>query len=246
MGVIPPIDQSDVNALLQRVADLLESANSCQRDERSADADSLVAKAKQLATGNPNASAMVDLFCATTFLEQGNREQGLQALASMLTEYSEWLGTPEGRDMYEFIQLQRAFSLMHLGKNLEAQPLLEQAAQFELGSEVMGDVHCHLATCYHELSLYGLAKEQFERADAFGVSEEWQPAFHYDYGHTLYELGEFQRAKREFILCLQSGQSGTSGPEPALRYSWLAATCRKLGEHPEARVYEDRARSLKP
>ena len=224
----------------------MESANSCQREERSADADSLVAKAKQLAIGNPNASAMVDLFCATTFLEQGNREQGLHALASMLTEYSEWLGTAEGRDMYEFIQVQRAFSLMHLGKFLEARPLLEQATQVELDGEVMGDVHCHLASCYHELSLYGLAKEQCERADAFGVRQEWQPSFRYDYGHTLYELKEFQRAKREFILCLQSGQSGPSDPAPALRYSWLAATCRKLGELSEARAYEERARSMKP
>jgi tetratricopeptide (TPR) repeat protein len=189
---------------------------------------------------------MVDLFCATTFLEQGNREQGLHALASMLTEYREWLASAEGRDMYEFIQVQRAFSLMNLGKTLEARPLLEQAMQFELNGEVRSDVHCHLGGCYDELSLYGLAREQFERADALGVSEEWQPAFHFSYGHTLYELKEFQRAKREFILCLQSGESVPSDPEPALRYPWLAATCRRLGEHSEARTYEERARLLKP
>lgn len=211
----------------------------------------LVAKAKQLAAENQNASAMVAFFCATTFLEQGNQEQGLQALASMLTEYGEWLATDEGRDMYEFIQVQRAFSLMHLGKTLEARPLLEQATQFKLNPETItgetrSDVHCHLGSCYHELCLYGLAREQFERADALGVSEEWLPEFHYCYGHTLYELKEFQRAKREFILWLQSGQSAPSDPELALRYSWLAATCRKLGEHSEAKAYEDRARSLKP
>jgi tetratricopeptide (TPR) repeat protein len=87
-----------------------------------------------------------------------------------------------------------------------------------------------------------LAREQFERADALGVSEDWQPAFHYYYGYTLYELKEFQRAKREFILCLQSG---SSGPEPALRYSMLAATSRKLGEYSEAGTYEERAKKLK-
>jgi tetratricopeptide (TPR) repeat protein len=243
LTAITPIPQSDAEDLLQRVADLLESANSCQRQERSGDADSLVAKAKRLAAGNQNASAMVDLFCATTFLEQGNREQGLQALASMLTEYREWLATDEGREMHEFIQVQRAFSLVHLQRNLEAKPLLEEATKFDLDEEVRSDVHCHLGRCYHELGLYALAREQFMRADALRVSEEWQPVFHYYYGYTLYELKEFQRAKREFILCLQSGPSG---PEPTLRYSMLAATSRKLGEHSEAAAFEQHAKSLKP
>ena len=85
-----------------------------------------------------------------------------------------------------------------------------------------------------------MAKEQFERANALGVEEDWQAAFHYYYGYTLYELKEFQRAKREFILCLQSGPSG---PELSLRYSMLAATSRKLGEVSEARVYEEKAKS---
>ncbi len=185
---------------------------------------------------------MVDLFCATTIMEQGNRERGLQALASMLTEYREWLATDEGLEMYEFIQVQRAFSLMHLGKILEARPLLEQAPKFDLDEALRSDVHCHLGRCYHELGLYALAREQFLRADALGVSEEWQPAFHYYYGYTLYELKEFQPAKREFILCLQSGPSG---PEPALRYSMLAATSRKLGEYSEAAAFEQHAKSLK-
>jgi hypothetical protein len=90
--------------------------------------------------------------------------------------------------------------------------------------------------------LYRLAQEQFELANALGVSEEWQPVFHYYYGYTLYELKEFQPAKREFILCLQSGPSG---PEPTLRYSMLAAVSRKLGENSEARSYDETAKSLK-
>jgi tetratricopeptide (TPR) repeat protein len=227
---------------LQKVADLLHKANCCQIEQRIADADLLVDQARHLAGANQYASAMVDLFCATTSLEQRNTELGLQALASMHVKYSEWFSTAEGRAMHDFIQLQRAFSLMALGKNPEAQPLLEQATQFELDSEVRGDVHCHLGRCYHKLSFYDLAKEQFERANELGVSEDWQTTFHYYYGYTLYELKEFQRAKREFILCLQSGESG---PEPSLRYSMLAATSRKLGEHSEAAVFAAQAKSLK-
>ena len=132
---------------------------------------------------------------------------------------------------------------MYLQKNVEAKLLLEEAVQFELGAEVRSDVHCHLGRCYHELAFYQLAKEQFERADALGVSEEWQPVLHYYYGYTLYELNEFQRAKREFVLCLQSG---SSGPERTLRYAMLAAVSRKLGELAEAAAFEQQAKALQP
>jgi len=64
--------------------------------------------------------------------------------------------------MYEAIQVQRAFSLTHLQKNA-AKPLLEEATPFELSAEVRSDVHCHLGRCYHELAVYKLAREQFER-----------------------------------------------------------------------------------
>ena len=87
-----------------------------------------------------------------------------------------------------------------------------------------------------------LAREQFERANALGVSEEWQPVFHYYYGYTSFELREFQRAKREFILCLQFGSPGR---EPTLRYAMLAAVSRKLGEHSEAAAIERGAKLLK-
>jgi len=236
------------NDLLPRIAELLDQANRCHKEKRRVEADLIVAEAKQLAATDQHASAVVELFCATTFLEQDNREQGLRALASMLGEYRDWLATPEGRPMYEFIQVQRAFSLVHLGRNLEARPLLEAAVQFDFGTEdideeVRSDVHCHLARCYHELSLFQLAREQFEQTEALGVSEEWKSIFHYYYGYTLYELGEYQRAKREFMLCLQSG---SSGPEARLRYLMLAATSRMLGEYSEARAYEERAKSEKP
>jgi tetratricopeptide (TPR) repeat protein len=150
--------------------------------------------------------------------------------------------------MYEFVQVQRAFTLMHLDRKLEARPLLEAATKFDLDAEEIDEgvrsyVHCHLGRCYAELSLYQLAREQFEQANALGVSEDWKPTFHYYYGYTLYELKEYRRAKREFIICLQSG---SPGPEARLRYLMLAETSRKLGEYSEARAYEERAKSEKP
>lgn len=123
----------------------------------------------------------------------------------MLIEYREWLKSTDGRAVYELVQIHRAFSLMHLQRNLEARPLLEEATDFQLDAEVRSNVHCHLGRCYHELSLYLLARKQFEYANALGISEEWQAVFRYYYGYSLYELKEFQRAKREFILaCSQA------------------------------------------
>ena len=234
--------QNDTDDLPRRIGDLLENAERYNSQGSFANAAVQVDEARLLAAGNIQASAEIDLFCAIALLEREQREEGLRSLESILMKYENWLKTPDGRSVYEAVQIQRAFSPMHAEKGLEARPLLEQAAGFELDTEVRSDVHCHLGRCYHELGLYSLAKEQFERAKALGVSEEWLPAFHYCYGYTLYELKEFQRSKREFILCLQSGPSG---PEAWLRYSMLAAACRKLGEHAEARAYEERAASSK-
>ena len=96
----------------------------------------------------------------------------------MLIEYKTWFNTPEGRDVYELVQVQRAFSLIHLERNAEARPILEEAVEFQSDSEVRSSVHCHLGRCYHELSWYVMAKEQFECANALGVEEDWQAVFH--------------------------------------------------------------------
>jgi tetratricopeptide (TPR) repeat protein len=227
---------------LKKVACLLEEATRRQERGQFDEAETLMAAAKQLAAANAQASAEIDLFRAMSLLKENRREEGVQSLSAMLIAYADWFKTPDSRDVYELVQVQRAFSLIHLERNEEARPILEEALSFHVESGVQSDVSCHLGRCYHELSLYPLAKEQFERADALGVKEDWRSVFHYYFGYTLYELGEFQRAKREFILCLQSG---SSGPEESMRYAMLAATSRKLGEHSEARSYGERAKSLK-
>lgn len=236
------IPTSDPNDLLNRIGTLLQEANRQQSAGHFRDAELSIAEARRLAQGHTQALAEVDFFYALSLLERDKRNEGVEALSAMLVQYKAWFNTTEGRDLYELVQIQRAFSLIHLERKEEARPLLEEAVTFQLDSEVRSDVHCHLGRCYHELSLHTLARKQFERAHALGVSEEWQPAFHYYYGYTLYELKEFQRAKREFILCLQSGPYG---PEESVRYAMLAATSRKLGERSEARTYDKKAKSLK-
>jgi tetratricopeptide (TPR) repeat protein len=232
----------DSNDPLEKAACLLEEATRRQEQGQFRDAETLMAEAKQLAAADVQACAEIDLLRATSLLKESRREEGVESLSAMLIEYADWFKNPDSRDVYEAVQLQRAFSLMHLEKNEETRPVLEEAVSFQLESGVQSDVSCHLGRCYHELSLFTLAREQFERANTLGVKEAWQPAFHYYFGYTLYELSDFQRAKREFILCLQSGPSG---PEESMRYAMLAATSRKLGEYSEARSYDEKAKSLK-
>jgi tetratricopeptide (TPR) repeat protein len=236
------IPTSDPNDPLHTIGVLLQEANRQQSAGHFKDAELSIAEARRLAQSQTQVLAEIDFFCALSLLEQDKRLEGVEAMAEMLIRHKELFNTPEGRDLYQLVQVQRAFSLAHLERKEEARPLLEEAVAFQLDSEVRSDVHCHLGCCYFELSRYPAAREQFERANALEVTEEWQAAFHYYYGYTLYELKEFQRAKREFILCLQSGPSG---PEESFRYAMLGATSRKLGELSEARFYDEKAKSLK-
>jgi tetratricopeptide (TPR) repeat protein len=233
---------ADVDEPLERAASLCEDAEQCQEQGRFEDAEKLVAEARNLVEGNRQACAEIDLFRARSLLKANKLEEGLRNLAAMLAEYADWFGNPDSREVYEMVQLQRAFSLVHLERNEEALPLLEEASSFQLERKVQSDLHCHLGRCYHERSQYSLAKEHFERADALGVGDDWRSVFHYYFGYTLYELKDFKRAKRQFILCVQSGDSAL--PE-SMRYAMLAAASRKLGEHSEARRYDEKAKSLR-
>jgi len=232
---------ADLDEPLKRAASLFEEAEQCQEQGRFEDAEKLLVEAKSLVAGNQQACAEVDLLRAISLLKMNEREKGVQSLKAILSDYADLFKNPDSREVYEMVQLERAFSLVHLERKEEALPLLEEALSFELERDVQSDLHCHLGRCYHEHSQYSLAKEHFERADALGVSDDWRPLFHYYFGYTLYELKDFQRAKRQFILCVQSGNSA---PPQSMRYAMLAAASRKLGEHSEARRYDEKAKSL--
>ena len=81
---------------------------------------STTAEARRLAQGHTQALAKIDFFCAVSLLEQDKRDEGVQALSTMLIEHKAWFNTPEGRDLYELVQVQRAFSLIHVERNEEA------------------------------------------------------------------------------------------------------------------------------
>lgn len=159
---------ADLDEPLERAASLLEDAERRGEQGRFEDAERLAIEAKNLVEGNWQACAEIDLFRARTLLQAQRLEEGVRNLTAILTEYADLFKNPNSREVYEMVQLQRAFSLVHLEKSDEALPLLEEALSFQLEKDVQSDLHCHLGRCYHERSRYPLAKEHFERADALG------------------------------------------------------------------------------
>jgi tetratricopeptide (TPR) repeat protein len=202
-------------------------------------ASTCVLTAKELVRGDVIASAQVEFFAATLLLTQNQRDDGLQALSTILKEYSNKLEGEEGRDLYKQIQMQRGFTSMHLGLYEDARPILEEVSLFEPPSQHGNDVHCQLGLCYFELGLYTLAREQFYLVRELGVSDEWASTYHYYFGYVFYKVEDFAAAKRELLLCLQSG---TEDPPQSSIYKLLAATYRKLGEPKQARLYEQSTR----
>ena len=213
---------------IQRAGYLIDQANCYSELRQFEDAARCFADARKLAVDDTMARAQIDLCAAQALLADDRRERGLEALSEMLSKYADFFqNDKESRELYEQVQLQRGFSLMHGSKYKDARPLLEEATSFQLSQESKSDLHCHLGRCYHELALHELAKEQFQLARAIGISEEWDATFHYCFGYALYELGEFSNSRRELILCLQSR---AAGPPQKLICGMLAIVSRKLGE----------------
>jgi tetratricopeptide (TPR) repeat protein len=222
---------------IQKAGYLVDQANCYSELRQFGDSLNCLAEAKKLASDDTLARAQIDFCTATVLLKDDMREQGLEALSRMLSEYADlFRDSTDARELYEQVQMQRGLSLMHLSKISDALPLLKEAVSFELDQESKSNVHCHLGRCYHELAFYDLAKEQFQLGQALGITEEWDATFHYYFGYTLYELGDFSRARRELILCLQSS---SSGPPRSLIYKMLAVVSRKLGETEQGRLYEN-------
>lgn len=217
---------------------LLDEATCYTNIGNTSEANKCISKARTLIGGDPLALAQIDYLTASLLIEDGRREEGLQALADIVSRNPPWLKSKQGRELYEKIQIQRGFTLMHLCKSTDAHPLLEEASSFQLEDDVRSSVHCHLGRCYHELGRYSLAKKQFVAAQRLGIPEEWEGTFHYYYGYTLYQLKEFDAAKRELILSLQTGSNGPPAP---YKYKLLAAIYRKLADHAQARRYDDMA-----
>lgn len=225
---------------LEKANYLIEEAE-CHRQLREFErASECVTKARELASSDVIASLQIRYFEATLLISQDKCEEGLDVLSTILRDHSKELQHGEGCELYEEIQIQRGFTLMHLERYADARPLLEEATTFALPANRRSDVQCHLGLCYFKLGFYADASLQFQQAETIGISDEWVSTFHYYWGYTLYEVGEFAVARRQLLLCLQSG---ASGPPRSYAYKLLAAICRKAGDRKQARMYEKMAKS---
>jgi tetratricopeptide (TPR) repeat protein len=225
----------------EKISVLLDEATCYSRLNQVPRAQACIAEARCLAEGDDEASASADFVASVSLIDQGKREEAVNALSRLLSRYSTLLRKPDERELYEAVQLQLGFTLMFMARREAARPILEEAVSFKISTTEKSRVLCHLGRCYHELAMYQEAKEQFNKAQELGIPEDWESTFHYYFGYTLYELKEFQAAARELVLCLQSG---VPGPPSALVYKMLAAIYRKLGDHRQARAYNKMARSL--
>src|SRR5437763_805709 len=94
-------DPSPDDEPLKRAASLLEDAERCQEQGRFEDAEKLVAQAKNLVAGNPQACAEIDLLRAISLLKANKREEGVRNLSEILAEYADWFKTPDSPAVYE-------------------------------------------------------------------------------------------------------------------------------------------------
>jgi tetratricopeptide (TPR) repeat protein len=225
--------------LLEKANYLIEQAECYRQLGQFEKAGACAISARELTNNDRIGSAQVEYFMATLLIAQEKREEGLLALSTILRDYSKELECDDdGRELYEQIQMQRGFALMQLARFADARPPLEEVCLSQPG-KCHPDVLCHLGHCYVELGLYAVAREQFQLVGELGVTDLWAPAYHYYFGYALYELKDFAAAKRELLICLQSG---THGPPESYVFKLLAAVHRKLGEPEQARLYEKSAK----
>jgi hypothetical protein len=122
------VPTSDPNDPRHRIGTLLQEANRQQGAGHFGDAELSIAAARRLAQGHTQVLAEIDFFCALSLLEQDKQDEGVEALSALLFQHKALFDTPEGRDLYELVQVQRAFSLIHLERKEEARPLLEEGS----------------------------------------------------------------------------------------------------------------------
>ena len=226
---------------LEKANYLIEEAECRRRLTEYNEASRCVAEARNLVGDNAISGMQITYFEARLLVSQDKREEALDILSKILKDHPTDLENGEGRELYEQIQVQRGFALMHLERYAEASPLLEEVATFKLPADWRSDVLCHLGRCYFEFRRYADAREQLRQAKVLGINDGWSATYHYYLGYSLYELEDFAAARRELVLCLQSE---THGPPQSYVYRLLAAVCRKMGDREEARMYEKLAKSI--
>jgi tetratricopeptide (TPR) repeat protein len=232
----------EIDIQLRSLADGSEKANLILRKavllgiiHRFDDARRQLDLALEEAPDDPDVRFQFDFIGGTLCDEEGKPSEAVARLTTVLSNFGERLAKPEGRFLYEDIQLRRGLDLAKLSRFQEAAPLLEESLSFELRSEDRSRVLSNLGFCCCELKDYERAIRCFLQACEIGLTKEWEGHVHFYLALSYAHLNLFGEAKREFQLCEVRASEYQLQIQNV--YRWLSWVCKGLGERAEAEKY---------
>ncbi len=225
------------SALAERASDpnekagfVLDQANCYAHLGQDEQAERCLTEAKSLAATDEAGRLIAELGDACFLLERKRFNEALAALDALRDAHCGLLNQSDFLALRRDVGLQRSFVLVQLNRYSEALPELETICNTQPDGEAL----MLLARCHLELKQHETAEQSFLLASRHGIPDESRAVFHYYCGRNYYELGNFGKAKQEFVL---SAQAGTTPAPRAQVYEMLAATCRLLGGHEDAARY---------
>lgn len=179
-----------------------------------------------------------ELEDARIFAVENGEGGALKELDCILANHQSELSKPAFAEIYQAVQRDRAFLLTDLGSFQEALPILEKVDS--------ADPHdrwtlFYLGFCYACTGKFIESQPRLEEAIRLGLTPDFEGRAHCALGASLYEVGDYERAKSE----LEKGVK-TASPKYIMKsgvWKWLEFTCIGLGLKAEAEHYRKLASS---
>jgi tetratricopeptide (TPR) repeat protein len=184
--------------------------------------------------------ARADFIRAILSSQQGIRAEALDEMAQVLEEYAPLQTTPDHRDLYEDIQLRRAFLMVELSRFGDAVTVLRECLSFDLSGNDKGDVLYNLGRCYYRLADFKEAEEKLLETVRNGAQNRYVFSAHSMLGMIYYHEGAYAKALPRFEWCLPHAKE--VGVPIKDVYAWLASTARGPGLKDDAKRYEKLAK----
>lgn len=182
-------------------------------------------------------------FCEPCLLiQEGKREEGVTAFATMLQRHSEAFKEDRFRYLYEDIQCRRALVLVGLSRFKEALPILKEAVYFSFDEPADRQrVHFALGVCLEETNDTDAARNEFVRVAGFGLKNDLEERARYHIARFCFTARAFAQARQQLEIILRDYPDGGVVSRKYV-YEQLSHTCRHLGDKSNAKRYMDLAR----
>jgi tetratricopeptide (TPR) repeat protein len=161
---------------------------------------------------------------ANLLVEQGAKTDALTILEVLTSQFPQQLALPGLAVFRDEILALQGMLLGDLDRWQEALPLLESTVPSETWK---GIVTYYLGRSYFETNDYIAAERKLREALGLELTPQWESRTHYVLGLTEYNLSNVVAARREFELCIKTGD-----PEylrESKVWGWLEATARPTG-----------------